>query len=147
MDFLRKAYRDIRRNIWINGVSIGIIVFSLLIFSIFLVVLVNLNKLLVHWEGKIQVISYLKDGLSTHDVEHLERRILDLGGVRLIKYVSKADATLLFKRFFGNQKGILEGLDLDILSYLVKLVDVVYLYLLQNSIIICHVNSINGFGK
>ena len=115
MDFLRKAYRDIRRNIWINGVSIGIIVFSLLIFSIFLVVLVNLNKLLVHWEGKIQVISYLKDGLSTHDVEHLERRILDLGGVRLIKYVSKADATLLFKRFFGNQKGILEGLDLDIL--------------------------------
>jgi len=115
MDFLRKAYRDIRRNIWINGVSIGIIVFSLLIFSIFLVVLGNLNKLLVHWEGKIQVISYLKDGLSTHDVEHLERRILDLGGVRLIKYVSKADATLLFKRFFGNQKGILEGLDLDIL--------------------------------
>ena len=115
MYFLRKAYRDIKRNIWVNGVSIGIMVFTLLIFSIFLLVLINLNKLLVHWEGKIQVISYLKDGLSTHEVKHLERHILDLREVRSIKYVSKSDSTLLFKRFFGNQKGILEGLDLDIL--------------------------------
>jgi len=115
MYFLRKTYRDIKRNIWINGVSIGIIVFSLLIFSIFLVVLVNLNKFLVHWEDKIQIISYLKDGLSTHEVTHLQRHILDLKGVKSIKYVSKSDATSLFKRFFGNQKGMLEGLDLDIL--------------------------------
>jgi cell division transport system permease protein len=115
MYFLRKAYRDIKRNIWVNGVSIGIIVFTLLIFSIFLVVLFNLNKLLIHWEVKIQVISYVEDGLSTHDVKRLERLILNLKGVRSIKYVSKSDSTLLFKRFFGNQKGILEGLDLDIL--------------------------------
>jgi cell division transport system permease protein len=115
MYFLRKAYRDIKRNIWVNGVSIGIIVFTLLIFAIFLVVLFNLNKLLIHWEGKIQVISYLEDGFSTHDIKHLERLILNLKGVRSIKYVSKSDSTLLFKRFFGNQKGILEGLDLDIL--------------------------------
>ena len=115
MFFLRKAYRDIRRNILVNGVSISIIVFSLLIFSIFLLVLLNLNKLLVHWEGKIQVISYLKDGLSLHEIENLERHILGLRGVRSIKYVSKSDATLLFKRFFGNQRGILEGLDLSIL--------------------------------
>jgi len=115
MYFLRKAYRDIRRNIWVNGVSIGIIVFTLLIFSIFLLVLINLNKLLVHWEGKIQVISYLKDDISTNEVKHLERHILDLREVRSIKYVSKSDSTILFKGFFGNQKGILEGLDLDIL--------------------------------
>ncbi len=115
MYFLRKAYRDIRRNIWVNGVSTGIIVFTLLIFSIFLLVLINLNKLLVHWEGKIQVISYLKDGMSTHEVKQLEKHILDLREVRSIKYVSKSDSTILFKRFFGNQKGILDGLDLDIL--------------------------------
>jgi cell division transport system permease protein len=115
MYFLRKAYRDIRRNLWVNGVSIGIIVFTLLIFSIFLLVLINLNKLLVHWEGKIQVISYLKDGISTNEVKHLEKHILDLREVRSIKYVSKSDSTILFKGFFGNQKGILEGLDLDIL--------------------------------
>ena len=115
MYYLRKAYRDIRRNIWVNGVSIGIIVFTLLIFSIFLLVLINLNKLLVHWEGKIQVISYLKDGISTHEVKRLEKHILDLREVKSIKYVSKSDSTILFERFFGNQKGILDGLDLDIL--------------------------------
>jgi len=115
MFFLEKAYRDIRRNILVNGVSISIIVFSLLIFSIFLLVLLNLNKLLAHWEGKIQVICYVKDGLSPHEVENLEKRILDVRGVKSIKYVSKSDATLLFERLFGNQKGILEGLDLSIL--------------------------------
>ena len=77
--------------------------------------MINLNKLLVHWEGEIQIISYLKDGLSTHEVKHLERHILEIREVRSIRYVSKSDSTILFKRFFGNQKGILEGLDLDIL--------------------------------
>jgi cell division transport system permease protein len=115
MYFLRKAYRDIRRNMLVNGVTIGITVFSLLIISIFLVVLVNLNRLLVHWEDKIHVISYLRDGLSSHEVENLERHIHKLKEVRAIKYISKSDTRLLYKRFFGNQQGILEGLDLDIL--------------------------------
>lgn len=115
MYFLRKAYRDIRRNILVNGVTISIIVFSLLVITIFLVVLVNLNRLLVHWEGKIHVISYLRDGLSPHEVENLERDIHELMEVSSIKYVSKSDARLLYERFFGNQKGILEGLDLNIL--------------------------------
>jgi len=115
MHFLRKAYRDIRRNILVNGVSISIIVFSLLIFSLFLLVLFNLNKLLAHWEGEIQVITYVKEGLSPDEVKNLEKHILGLRGVRSIKYVSKSDATLLLKRLFHNQKGILEGLDLSIL--------------------------------
>ena len=99
----------------VNGVTIGIIVFSLLVISIFLVVLVNLNRLLVHWEDKIHVISYLRDGLSSHEVEDLERHIYRLKEVKAIKYISKSDARLLYKRFFGNQQGILEGLDLNIL--------------------------------
>lgn len=99
----------------VNGVSIGIVVLSLLIFSTFLLVLSNLNKLLTHWEGKIQVICYVKDDLSPREVETLESQILGLTGVRSIKYVSKSDATVLFTRLFGNQKGILEGLDLRIL--------------------------------
>ncbi len=115
MYFLRKAYRDIRRNILVNGVTIGIIVFSLLVISIFLVVLVNLNRLLVHWEGKIHVISYVRDGLSSREVENLERHIHELKEVRSIKYVSKSDARLLYERFLDNQKEILEGLDLDVL--------------------------------
>jgi cell division transport system permease protein len=115
MYFLRKAYRDIRRNILVNGVTIGIIVFSLLVISIFLVVLVNLNRLLVHWEGKIHVISYVRDGLSSHEVKNLEKHIHELKEVKSIKYVSKSDARLLYKRIFGKQDGILAGLDLDIL--------------------------------
>jgi cell division transport system permease protein len=99
----------------VNGVSITIIVFSLLIFSIFLIVSVNLNKLLVNWEGKIQVVCYIKEGLSPNELHNLEGSIRELRGVRSITYVSKSDAMLLFKQFFRNQEGILEGLDKDIL--------------------------------
>lgn len=115
MYFFKRAYRDIRRNILVNGVSTSIIVFSLLIFSIFLLVLLNLNKLLAHWEGKIQVICYVKEGLSPHEVKHLEKNVLDMKGVNSIKYVSKSDAALLFQRLFAEQEGVLEGLDLSIL--------------------------------
>jgi len=115
MYFLRKAYRDIRRNFLVNSVSTIIIVFSLLIFSIFLVVSVNLNRLLVNWKGKIQVICYVKNDLSPNELQNMKRRIRELGEVRSINYVSKSDAMLLFKRFFHNQDGIVEGLDKDIL--------------------------------
>ena len=115
MYFLKKAYRDIRRNILVNGVSISIIVFSLLIFSIFLLVLSNINRLTAHWEGKILVICYVQDGLATHEVENVRKNILDMKGVKSVKYVSKSDAALLFRRLFGKQKGVLEGLDLSIL--------------------------------
>lgn len=98
-----------------NGVSTSIIVFSLLIFSIFLLVLLNLNKLLAHWEGEIQVICYVKEGLSSHEVKHLEKNVLDMKGVKSIKYVSKSDAALLFQRLFAGQEGVLGGLDLSIL--------------------------------
>jgi cell division transport system permease protein len=115
MYFLKKACRDIRRNMVVNGVSIGIVVLSLLIFSIFLLVLSNLNKLLAHWEGKIQVICYVKDDLSPREVETLGSQILGLTGVRSVEYVSKSDAAVLLTHLFGDQKGILEGLDLRIL--------------------------------
>jgi cell division transport system permease protein len=115
MYFLKKASQDIRRNILVNGVSISIIVFSLLIFSIFLLVLSNINRLTAHWEGKILVICYVQDGLATHEVENVRKNILDMKGVKSVKYVSKSDAALLFRRLFGKQKGVLEGLDLSIL--------------------------------
>ena len=115
MYFLKKAYQDIRRNILVNGVSISIIVFSLLIFSIFLLVLSNINRLTAHWEGKILVICYVQDGLATHEVENVRKNILDMKGVKSVKYVSKSDAALLFRRLFGKQKGVLEGLDLSML--------------------------------
>ena len=99
----------------VNGVSISIIVFSLLIFSIFLLVLSNINRLTAHWEGKILVICYVQDGLATHEVENVRKNILDMKGVKSVKYVSKSDAALLFRRLFGKQKGVLEGLDLSIL--------------------------------
>ncbi len=78
-------------------------------------VLVNLNRLLVHWEGKIHVISYVRDGLSSREIENLKRHIHELKEVRSIKYVSKSDARLLYERFLGNQKEMLEGVDLDVL--------------------------------
>jgi cell division transport system permease protein len=115
MYFLKKAYRDIRRNILVNGLAITIIVFSLLIFSIFMLVLSNINRLTAHWEGKILVICYVQDGLATHEVENVRKNILDMKGVKSVKYVSKSDAALLFRRLFGEQKGVLEGLDLSIL--------------------------------
>ncbi len=99
----------------INGVSVSIIVFSLLIFSIFLLVLLNLNRLTAHWEGKIQVICYVRDGLSTHELENVRKNILTMKGVKSVTYVSKSDAALLFRRLFGEQKGVLDGMDLNIL--------------------------------
>jgi cell division transport system permease protein len=107
---MRRVFQNIRGNLFPNLTTIGIIAISILIFSAFTLISVNLTSFLKIWEDKIEVIAYLKKGIPLNEVEGLLKNTRRLEGVEGVKYISPFDAMAFLESKFGDQKNLLQGI-------------------------------------
>lgn len=112
---LVRAIQNMRRNLFPNVTTIGVITISVLIFSAFSLIAFNLASFLKIWEDKIEVIAYLKKKTPASEIENLLDRMLQMAGVESVKYVSPTDAMVFMETRLGNQKNLLEGIQPTIL--------------------------------
>lgn len=109
--FVSEAFRNIKNSIVTSVLTITIIAISLAICGLFLGVFMNLNNVVSRMGNEIQVIAYVKEGLSSDDVSNIKTEIAAMPEVESLEYVSKEKAFSVFKEELKGQKGILEGLD------------------------------------
>ena len=107
---MRRAFQNIRGNLFPNLTTIGIIAISILIFSTFTLISLNLTSFLKIWEDKIEVIAYLKKGTPLKEVEGLLKNTRQLEGVEGVKYISPFDAMAFLESKLGGQKNLLQGI-------------------------------------
>lgn len=112
---MRRTFQNMSGNLFLNLVTIAIIVISMLIFSTFTLLAFNLTNFLKIWEDKIEVIAYLKRGTPTSEVEPLLNKTRLLDGVEVVRYVSPYDAMAFMENKLGGQKNLLEGIQPNIL--------------------------------
>ncbi len=112
---MRRAFQNIRGNLFPNLTTVGMIAISILIFSAFTLISFNLTSFLKIWEDKIEVIAYLKKGVSLNEVEGLLKNTRQFEGVEGVKYVSPFDAVAFLESKLGNQKNLLQGIQPGIL--------------------------------
>src|SRR4030042_4905651 len=112
---MRKAFQNIRGNLFSNLTTIGIITISILIFSACTLISFNLTSFLKIWENKIEVIAYLKKGTSLKEMEGLLKNTRQIEGVEGVKYISPFDAVAFLESKLGNQKNLLQGIHPGIL--------------------------------
>jgi cell division protein FtsX len=62
--FVREAIQGIKNNAFIHAIAIGTITFALLTFGIFIITVINLDRIFDDWGKRMHVIAYL-DGKST----------------------------------------------------------------------------------
>jgi cell division transport system permease protein len=110
-----QALRSMRRNLFANVTTIGVIAVSVLIFSTFSLIAANLSSFLRIWEDRIEVLAYLKKGTSMGDVEKILHGLLAMEQVEFARYISPADAMAFMGEKLGGQKGLLEGIRPDTL--------------------------------
>lgn len=113
--YFTRALTNIRQNVFVNVVTVGTITLALLIVSLFLLVFVNLENAAENWSERVQVTVYFDRELNAQEQAALRGKIMALGGVSRIGYVSRDEA---FKRFVGRLRGqetLLEGVRSDIL--------------------------------
>jgi cell division transport system permease protein len=112
---LVRAIQNMRRNLFPNVTTIGVIAISALIFSTFSLIAFNVASFLKIWEDKIEVIAYLKKKTPAGEIETLLDKMRGMGGIESVRYVSPTDAMVFMETRLGSQKNLLEGVQPTIL--------------------------------
>lgn len=112
--FVSEAFQNIKANIVTSIVTITTIAVSLSICGLFIGIFINLNNTLISMGGQIQVIAYMKDGISVDAISNIKRDAAGMPEVESVEYISKEKAFSVFKEELKGQKGILEGLGANI---------------------------------
>lgn len=105
-----EALRSLKRSGWGSLASIGTITASFFIIGAFLLLSTNLNTVINRWKKEVQIMVFLKDGLSSGQVSSLKEKISGEKAVRSLSYITKEQALGDFKKDLKGQEGLLEGL-------------------------------------
>lgn len=109
--YIREVFISLRRNNWMSVASIGTVAVSLFIFGMFLMMVMNMNKLAENMESQVQINVYLLDKVDREQSRDIEKDLKEIEGVESVGFVTKDEAMERFKDRLGDQKTLLDALD------------------------------------
>ena len=107
---IREAFLSLKRNNWMSFASVGTVAVSLFIFGMFLILVMNMNKMAASLESQVQISVYLQDEVSREERKDIESDIRNMQGIDTVKFVSRDEALERFKERLGDQKFLLDAL-------------------------------------
>ena len=90
--FIQEVFRSLKRNNWMSFASISTVAVSLFVLGVFLLLVMNMNRLAATLESQVQISVYLQDDLKQADREDLQQDIAHMQGIESIRYVSRDEA-------------------------------------------------------
>jgi len=108
--FIQEVFRSLRRNNWMSFASIGTVAVSLFVLGVFLLLVLNMNRMASALESQVQISVYLEDGLKADDRQDIASDIEALQGIESIRYISKDEAKVRLEDRLGDQKYLLDAL-------------------------------------
>lgn len=122
---INKSITGIRNAYLVNLLAVANIAISLTIFGGFIVGIMNVNLLVERLGNRLEVVVYLKDGISEESLRDLENKIKKYPEVRGVGYISKEEALASLDKGLAGEPSILSGLDGNPLpaSFIIKLND------------------------
>lgn len=107
---IREVFFSLRRNSWMAFASIGTVAVSLFVFGMFLIIVMNMNRMVAALEAQVEINVYLDDGLTERQIEALETKITEMQGIERVRFVAKEVALQRFRERLGDQKFLLDAL-------------------------------------
>ncbi|WP_302609870.1 permease-like cell division protein FtsX [uncultured Mitsuokella sp.] len=111
--FIAEVFRSLRRNTWMTFASIGTVTVSLFVLGVFLILVLNMNRLAGMLESQVQISVYLEDHLTDREKRQIEYDITSLQGIDTVKYVDRDEAKTRLQERLGDQKYLLDALSDD----------------------------------
>ena len=109
--FIREVIISLRRNNWMSFASIGTVAVSLFVLGVFLLLVLNMNRMASTLESQVQIAVYLEDNLSGKEKDRLEEVLKDMSGIQSVKYVDKEEALVKLKERLGEQQYLLNAME------------------------------------
>ncbi|MHC2994768.1 MAG: ABC transporter permease [Candidatus Atribacteria bacterium] len=123
--YFKEALLSFRRSTLMSMAAIVSITTILIIVGVFLLISINSSLFLKNLESQLEIIVYLKDDISKAEVKALENNIVGINGIEEIKFVSKEEAYQRLLKDLGDQRDILNAIEVNPLpaSYEIKVKD------------------------
>ena len=109
--FLREGISSIFSHRLMSVAAMSVITACLLLMGSFSLVAVNVDAVLEDIENKNEIVVFIDETMSHEEARNLEGIILNVPEVASAEYMTKEEALANFKEEFGDESGILEGLD------------------------------------
>lgn len=107
--YFRQAWHHFRQGTGPHLFGLCTIALAFLLFSLFLMFVENFEALMAQWQRRVQIVCYLKPGLSRVAVEELQQRVLREKWVSSLRYISPQEAKEeLLKRMGDVARGLEE---------------------------------------
>ena len=107
--YFREVAISMIRNRWMTAASIGTVAVSLFVLGVFLILVMNMNKMATSLESQVQISVYINDNLPEEGRKEIERMTRDMKSVTTIEYVPRERALEIWRERLGENKKILDA--------------------------------------
>ena len=108
--FIREVFISLKRNNWMSFASIGTVAVSLFVLGVFLILVLNMNRMASMLESQVQISVYLQDDIKKQDRIDLQSDIEKMQGIAEVRFVDKDAAKDRLSERLGDQKYLLDAL-------------------------------------
>ena len=108
--YFREVLLSMIRNRWMTFASIGTVAVSLFVLGIFLILVMNMNKMASSLESQVQISVYINDELPEEGRKEIERMTREMKSVSAVEYVPREKALKILQERLGENKKILDAL-------------------------------------
>ncbi|MBP3722196.1 MAG: permease-like cell division protein FtsX [Selenomonadaceae bacterium] len=109
--FLHEVAISLRRKNLMSFASIGTVAVSLFVLGVFLILVLNFNRLAGTLESQVQISVYFNDEATAAKQREVASAIQGMQGISSIHYVSRAEAMERLRERLGDQKYLLDSLE------------------------------------
>lgn len=111
--YFREALLSFRRSTLMATAAVLSTTTILIIVGVFLLISVNSNLFLKNIESQLEIIVYLEDNISKAELNNLKSNITSIVGIKEVKFVSKEEAYQRLLKSLGEQKDILNAIEVN----------------------------------
>ncbi len=108
--YFREVLLSMIRNRWMTFASIGTVAVSLFVLGVFLILVMNINKMASSLESQVQISVYINDNLPEAGRKEIEKMTRAMKNVATIEYVPREEALKILQARLGDNKKILDAL-------------------------------------
>ena len=111
--YFREGFRSLIANRLMSIASIFAVSSSLFIVTVFYVIGANVEFFIHQLEGTIGIVAIIEDDTTPADHERIANQIIGIHHVENARFVSRGEALENMREWFGDDAGLLDGLEYD----------------------------------
>jgi len=111
--YFREALLSFRRSALMTMATILSITTILIIIGVFLLISINSSLFLKNLESQLEIVVYLEDKISEVELNNIKGSLALIDGIKDVKFVSKEEAYQRLSKDLGEQKDILNAIEVN----------------------------------